>query len=107
MKKFYVFAAMLLVASMTLASCAPATPVVVEPPAVEKVATFAIEHFSVIEGTTWSGAHDRAGKRIAEKYPNVTYIYRENVGPDLSIPYAEEMITAEGANIVIGNAEFM
>ncbi len=107
MKKLYVFAAMLLVASMTLASCAPATPVVVEPPVVEKVATFAIEHFSVIEGTTWSGAHDRAGKRIAEKYPNVKYIYRENVGPDLSIPYAEEMITAEGANIVIGNAEFM
>ncbi|MDI6769607.1 MAG: BMP family ABC transporter substrate-binding protein [Anaerolineales bacterium] len=121
MKKFYVFAAMLLVASMTLASCAPATPVVVkppvvetqppvvetQPPAVEKVATFAIEHFSVIQGTTWSGAHDRAGKRIAEKYPNVTYIYRENVGPDLSVPYAEEMIAAEGANIVVGNAEFM
>ena len=69
-------------------------------------ATLAIEHFSIIEGTTWSGAHDRAGKRIAEKYPNVEYIYREEVGPDLTVPYAEEMI-AEGADIVIGNAEFM
>jgi basic membrane lipoprotein Med (substrate-binding protein (PBP1-ABC) superfamily) len=69
-------------------------------------ATLAIEHFSIIEGTTWSGAHDRAGKRIAEKYPNVDYIYREEVGPDLTVPYAEEMIS-EGADIVIGNAEFM
>ena len=29
----------------------------------DKAATLAIEHFSVIEGTTWSGAHDRAGER--------------------------------------------
>jgi len=69
-------------------------------------ATLAIEHFSVIAGTTWSGAHDRAGKRIAEKYPNVKYVYREEVGPDAAVPYAEEL-TAEGANIVVGNAEFM
>ncbi len=69
-------------------------------------ATLAIEHFSIIEGTTWSGAHDRAGKRIAEKYPNVDYVYREEVGPDVAVPYAEELI-AEGADIVIGNAEFM
>jgi basic membrane lipoprotein Med (substrate-binding protein (PBP1-ABC) superfamily) len=68
--------------------------------------TLAIEHFSIIEGTTWSGAHDRAGKRIAEKYPGVEYVYREEVGPDLAVPYAEEMI-AEGADIVVGNAEFM
>ena len=68
--------------------------------------TLAIEHFSIIEGTTWSGAHDRAGKRIAEKYPNVKYIYREEVGPDSTVPFAEELIS-EGANIVIGNAEFM
>jgi basic membrane lipoprotein Med (substrate-binding protein (PBP1-ABC) superfamily) len=73
---------------------------------VKESATLAIEHFSVIEGTTWSGAQDRAGKRIAEKYPDVEYIYREEVGPDLTNPYAEEMI-ADGANIVIGNAEFM
>jgi len=66
----------------------------------------AIEHFSIIEGTTWSGAHDRAGKRIAEKYPNVEYVYREEVGPDLTVPYAEELIDA-GAGIVVGNAEFM
>ncbi len=71
-----------------------------------KPVTLAIEHFSVIEGTTWSGAHDRAGKRIAEKYPNVKYIYREEVGPDSTVPFAEELIS-EGANIVAGNAEFM
>ena len=76
------------------------------PVAAEKGATLAIEHFSIIEGTTWSGAHDRAGKRIAEKYPNVEYIYREEVGPDLTVPYGEELI-AEGASIVVGNAEFM
>ncbi|MGA9191083.1 MAG: BMP family ABC transporter substrate-binding protein [Anaerolineales bacterium] len=68
--------------------------------------TLAIEHFSVIAGTTWSGAQDRAGQRIAEKYPNVTYVYRENVAPDQTDPFAEEMI-ASGANIVVGNAEFM
>jgi basic membrane lipoprotein Med (substrate-binding protein (PBP1-ABC) superfamily) len=69
-------------------------------------ATLAIEHFSIIEGTTWSGAHDRAGQRLAEKYPDVDYVYREEVGPDLTNPYAEELIS-EGADIVIGNAEFM
>ena len=126
--KFLVFVALVLIASMTLASCAPATPVATEPPVVvqptkvvvpptEAVVvpptdvpvmpvTLAIEHFSVIAGTTWSGAQDRAGKRIAEKYPNVTYVYRENVAPDQSVPFAEEMI-ADGANIVVGNAEFM
>jgi len=76
------------------------------PEAVKEEATLAIEHFSIIEGTTWSGAHDRAGKRIAEKYPNVDYVYREEVGPDLAVPYAEELI-ADGADIVVGNAEFM
>jgi len=127
-KSLYILLAMLLTTSMTLAACAPKTPVVEQPAPVveeptavveeptavveeptavaEKEATFAIEHFSVIAGTTWSGAQDRAGMRIAEKYPNVKYIYRENVGPDLSVPYAEEMI-AEGADIVVGNAEFM
>lgn len=72
----------------------------------KEAATLAIEHFSIIEGTTWSGAHDRAGKRIAEKYPNVQYVYREEVGPDAAVPYAEELI-ADGASIVVGNAEFM
>ncbi|HHJ06585.1 MAG TPA: BMP family ABC transporter substrate-binding protein [Anaerolineae bacterium] len=76
------------------------------PAAEETKVVLAIEHFSVIEGTTWSGAHDRAGKRLAEKYPNVEYIYREEVGPDLTVPYGEELIN-EGANIVVGNAEFM
>ncbi|HXF81661.1 MAG TPA: BMP family ABC transporter substrate-binding protein [bacterium] len=68
--------------------------------------TLAILHFSVIKGTTWSGAHHRAAQRIAEKYPNVKYVYREEVGPDLTIPYAEALIQ-QGANIVVGNAEFM
>ncbi len=76
------------------------------PMEVKESAVLAIEHFSVIEGTTWSGAQDRAGKRIAEKYPNVEYVYRESVAPDQSVPFAEELI-AQGANIVVGNAEFM
>jgi basic membrane lipoprotein Med (substrate-binding protein (PBP1-ABC) superfamily) len=120
-----VFAALLIVASMLLGSCAPAAPATEEPapppeqptaapeqPTAEVVEpepmniTLAIEHFSVIAGTTWSGAHDRAGRRIAEKYPNVTYVYRENVPPDQINPFAEELI-ASGANIVIGNAEFI
>ncbi len=88
---------------MGLAGCAPSAP----PPTQEvKSVTLAIEHFSIIKGTTWSGAHDRAGKRLAERYPNVKYVYREEVGPDLAVPYAEELI-AKGANIVVGNAEFM
>jgi basic membrane lipoprotein Med (substrate-binding protein (PBP1-ABC) superfamily) len=81
-------------------------PMVEVPEEVEEGATLAIEHFSIIEGTTWSGAHDRAGKRIAEKYPEVEYVYREEVGPDLAVPFAEELI-ADGADIVVGNAEFM
>jgi len=83
-----------------------AEPAAKEETGAEEGATLAIEHFSIIEGTTWSGAHDRAGKRIAEKYPNVEYVYREEVGPDLAVPYAEELI-ADGASIVVGNAEFM
>ncbi len=112
------------VLTLIAAQCgAPATPETVVEKVVETVevvkevevekevevkegATLAIEHFSIIEGTTWSGAHDRAGKRIAEKYPDVEYIYREEVGPDLTVPYGEELI-ADGADIVVGNAEFM
>lgn len=74
--------------------------------AAQKPVTLAILHFSVIKGTTWSGAHHRAGQRLAQKYPNVKYVYREEVGPDLTVPYAEELIR-QGANIVVGNAEFM
>jgi len=91
-------------AKPTEAAAAQPTEAPAQPEA--KKVTLAIEHFSIIEGTTWSGAHDRAGKRIAAKYPNVDYIYREEVGPDLAVPYAEEMIS-NGANIVVGNAEFM
>jgi simple sugar transport system substrate-binding protein len=75
-------------------------------PTAHDEATLAIEHFSVIRGTTWSGAHDRAAKRIADKYPNVKYIYREEIGPDAAVPTAKEMIN-EGASIIVGNAEFM
>ena len=99
-RKFNLLLVALVVAGLLLAACKS------EKKAEEKSATLAIEHFSIIEGTTWSGAHDRAGKRIAEKYPNVEYVYREEVGPDLTVPYAEEMI-ADGADIVVGNAEFM
>jgi len=122
------FAALLLVAAVLasfVAACAAPAPEVVEkqvvvekevPVTVEvekevvkevkEGATLAIEHFSIIEGTTWSGAQDRAGKRIAEKYPDVEYVYREEVMPDVTVPFAEELI-AEGADIVVGNAEFM
>ncbi len=99
-----------LVLAVVVVGCAPAPPaeeaVEEAPEEMEEGATLAIEHFSIIEGTTWSGAHDRAGKRIAEKYPDVEYVYREEVGPDLTVPFAEELI-ADGANIVVGNAEFM
>ena len=123
-KKFSFLLATLMVVSLLLTACQPkvvektvTVPVpqvttVVETVEVEKEvevkesATLAILHFSIIEGTTWSGAQNRAGQRIAEKYPNVQYVYREEVGPDLSVPYAEELI-AQGANIVVGNAEFM
>ena len=133
-KKFGLLLAILMVASVFLTACQPQevtttvevpvevvktvevvttveVPVEVVttvevPMEVKQGATLAILHFSVIQGTTWSGAQDRAGKRIAEKYPNVEYVYRENVTPDQSVPFAEELI-AQGANIVVGNAEFM
>ena len=127
-KKLSLLLVLLIFASLLLAACQPAAAPATEPTAAPAAAetvqeaapteapaaaapadediTLAIEHFSIIEGTTWSGAHDRAGKRLAEKYPNVDYVYREQVSPDLSVPYAEEMI-AEGADIVVGNAEFM
>ncbi len=128
-KKIYAILAMLMIASMALASCSPATPAVVPPTAAPEQPTavveqptsevpaptaaeaqtivFAIEHFGVIAGSTWGGAQDRALKRIEAKYPNVKYIFRENVAPDQSNPFAEDMIANEKANIVIGSAEFM
>jgi basic membrane lipoprotein Med (substrate-binding protein (PBP1-ABC) superfamily) len=115
-KKTFVLVLLLgLVSLVALAACQPAaTPAPTAPPEQPTVApqpaaqelTLAILHFSVIQGTTWSGAHDRAGKRLAAKYPNVKYVFREEVGPDLSVPYAEELIK-DGADIVVGNAEFM
>ncbi|MFL7890434.1 MAG: BMP family ABC transporter substrate-binding protein [Anaerolineales bacterium] len=122
--KIFSLIGMLVMLALLVAACAPAAsteaptevmeeptevmeePTEEAPPETTEDVTLAIEHFSIIEGTTWSGAHDRAGQRLAEKYDNVDYIFREEVGPDLSVPYAEEMIS-EGADIVIGNAEFM
>jgi len=100
-RKLYGLVGTLILLAVLAAACAPAAP-----EGAAEGATLAIEHFSVIEGTTWSGAHDRAGQRIAEKTDNVDYVYREEVGPDLTVPYAEELI-ADGADLVIGNAEFM
>ncbi len=110
---------LLLVMALSLTMCSQPTPTPepTQPPqeaapapkaeAAANEATLAILHFSVIQGTTWSGAHDRAGKRIAEKYDRVNYVYREEVGPDAAVPYAEELIASEGADIIVGNAEFM
>ena len=128
--KFCVLAAMILIASLMLASCAPsATPVAVQPTAAPVQPTtaavqpttaavqpttaaatpvvFGIEHFGVIAGSTWGGAQDRAMKRIEAKYSNVKYIYLENVAPDQSNPFAEDWIAKQNANIIIGSAEFM
>lgn len=120
-RKIFGVIGILVLLAMLAAACAPAAPTEAPADVPEEAgeempeeapeetmegATLAIEHFSVIEGTTWSGAHDRAGQRIAEKSENVDYVYREEVGPDLTVPYAEELI-ADGADIVVGNAEFM
>ena len=120
-RKIFGVIGILVLLAMLVAACAPAAPTEAPADVPEEAgeempeeapeetmegATLAIEHFSVIEGTTWSGAHDRAGQRIAEKSENVDYVYREEVGPDLTVPYAEELI-ADGADIVVGNAEFM
>jgi basic membrane lipoprotein Med (substrate-binding protein (PBP1-ABC) superfamily) len=125
--KLYAILTMVVMVSMILVACGGTDVATEAPKATEKPmetdapeateapmetdapadeATLAIEHFSIIAGTTWSGAHDRAGQRIAEKYDNVDYVYREEVMPDVSVPFAEEMI-ADGADIVVGNAEFM
>ncbi len=121
--RLFLITALLVALSMLVSMCAPAaSPEAPEEPAgemeepeepeepeegaMDETVTLAIEHFSVIEGTTWSGAHDRAGERLEAAYENVEYVFREEVGPDLAVPYAEEMIS-DGADIVIGNAEFM
>lgn len=101
-RKRIITLALVLLAGMVLTACGDGG----DGGVMDEGATLAIEHFSIIDGTTWSGAHDRAGKRIAEKYDNVDYVFREEVGPDVAVPFAEEMI-ADGADIVVGNAEFM
>lgn len=106
--KAMAFSAVVLVTALVTTMCAPAAAPTEEASGEEMAggASLAIMHFSIIEGTTWSGAHDRAGQRLQEKYPNVDYVWREEVGPDSSVAFAEEMI-ADGADLVFGNAEFM
>ena len=104
--RLFLITVLLVMMGMLTTMCAPAAGPEPEEPAMDESVTLAIEHFSVIEGTTWSGAHDRAGERLEAAYDNVDYVFREEVGPDLTVPYAEEMIS-DGADIVIGNAEFM
>ena len=121
-RRFHVLSLLLVVALVAAACSSPSEPSTQPAPQSEPgstsgtstggggggpAVTLAIEHFSVIEGTTWSGAHHRAAQRLIEKYPTVSYIYREEVGPDSTNPFAEDMITSEGADIIIGNAEFM
>ncbi len=69
--------------------------------------TVAIMHFSTIPGTTWSGAHDAALKRLENLYPWLNYVFEEEIGPEESVPVAEDLIATKGADIVIGNAAFM
>ena len=69
--------------------------------------TVAIMHFSTIAGTTWSGAHDAALKRLDNLYPWLNYVFEEEIGPEESCPVGEDLIATKGANIVIGNASFM
>lgn len=102
-----VLTVVLLIVALTTTMCGPA--VTDEGPTdgeAANEATLAIMHFSIIEGTTWSGAHHRAGNRLDERYETVNYVFREEVGPDSAVAFAEEMI-ADGADLVFGNAEFM
>jgi len=77
------------------------------PPKEPRKCVLVIEHFSPIAGTTWSGAHHRAGERLDDLYPWLEYVYEEEVGPEEACPVAEDFIKTKGANIVVGNAEFM
>lgn len=100
---FQVFTLLVLLALLAGSTSQALAPAAAGP---QQPVTLAILHFSVIKGTTWSGAHHRAAERLAQKYPNVKYVYREEVGPDSTVPFAKELID-KGANIVVGNAEFM
>ena len=119
-KKLSLLLALLIIASLLIAACgapateapaaateAPATaeePTAAEAPteaaaeepapAADEDITLAIEHFRLIDGSTWSGEHDRPGNRLAAKSPDVDYDYREQVSTDLSLPDAEEMISS-------------
>jgi len=69
--------------------------------------TLAIEHFSIIEGTTWSGAHHRGGTRLVERYPWLEYVWDEEIGPDETITVARDFIDTQEANIIVANAGYM
>lgn len=69
--------------------------------------TMAVQHFSPISGTSWCGSFHAACQWLAERYPWLTYIYKEEVGPDSTIAGAKDFIKNAHANIVVSNAEFM
>ena len=62
-------------------------------------ATLAIEHFSVIEGTTWSGAHDRAGKRLRRE-PRESCPHEPGGGDDANEYFSDPVVMASFA---VGN----
>jgi basic membrane lipoprotein Med (substrate-binding protein (PBP1-ABC) superfamily) len=109
-KGIAVFTAVIIAVIVTAVIVGPAAyvlkPATVERAEAEKEVTLAIEHFSVIAGTTWSGAHDRAANRLTKLYPWLKYLKAEEVAPDSSVPVAKDLIS-QGADIVVGNAEFM
>ncbi len=69
--------------------------------------TLAVEHFSPIAGASWCGSFHAASQWLDKKYPWLTYIYQEGVGPDSTISVAEDFIKNKKADIVVSNAEFM
>lgn len=72
-----------------------------------KPTVLAVEHFSPISGASWCGSFHAACEWLANKYPWLSYIYQENVGPDSTIAVAKDFIENKHANIVVSNAEFM
>ena len=72
-----------------------------------KQVVLAVEHFSPVAGASWCGSFHAACQWLDKKYPWLTYIYQEGVGPDATISVAEDFIKNKKANIVVSNAEFM
>ena len=68
--------------------------------------TLAVEHFSPIAGASWCGSFHAASEWLAKKYPWLTYIYQEGVGPDSTISVAEDFIKNKKANDTKTNSPF-